>query len=89
MLHPDGGKADTISLADLRAAAGIGKSTLYQSFAVVVGDTDRPISGERRPNATRLGPLRAGAGPGRVRVGRNAGMDQYGFFANDRRGLPA
>lgn len=77
-----------VSLADLCAAAGVSKSTLYMAFHQVCGRPPLEYFQKRRLTRARLGLLKASPQRGAVkRVALDTGFTELGRFAADYRRL--
>ena len=77
-----------ISLADLCAAAGVGKNALYRSFHTVCGEP--PLSYFRRRQLVHARSLLLGSRPERgavKRVALDVGFTEFGRFAVEYRRL--
>jgi len=77
-----------VSLADLCAAAGVSKSTLYMAFHQVCGRPPLEYFQKRRLTRARLRLLKASPQRGAVkRVALDTGFTELGRFAADYRRL--
>jgi AraC-like DNA-binding protein len=80
--------AAPISLADLCAAARVGKTTLYRAFHAIVGETPLAYFRKRRLTAARSLLSRDAAGRGRVkRAALGVGLTELGRFSVEYRQL--
>lgn len=77
-----------VSLADLCAAAGVGKSTFYQAFHRVCGESPLAYFRKRQLTKVRTALIRSEPVRGRIKqVALDAGLTELGRFAGEYRRL--